>query len=50
MVKRGIVLSHVISSDGIEVDKVKIDLIGNLPPSTCVKDVKSFLGHAGFYH
>jgi len=30
MVKKGIVFSHVISSDGIEVDKAKIDLIANL--------------------
>ena len=49
MVKKGIVLRHVISHDGIEVDKAKIDLIANLPPPTCVKDIRSFLGHAGFY-
>ena len=50
MVKKGIVLGHVISSDAIEVDKAKIDLITNLPPCICLKDVRSFLGHAGFYH
>ena len=50
MVKKGIILGHVISNDGIEVDKAKIDLIANLSPPTCVKDVRSFLGHAGFYH
>jgi len=49
IVKKGIVLGHVISHDGIEVDKAKIDLITNLPPPTCVKDIRSFLGHAGFY-
>ena len=49
MVKKGIVLGHVISSDSIEVDKAKIDLIANLPLPTCVKDVRSFLGHAAFY-
>ena len=32
-----------------EVDKTKIDLIVNLPPPTCVKDIRSFLGHARFY-
>ena len=32
MVKQGIVLGHVISHKGIEVDKVKVDLISNLPP------------------
>ena len=49
MVKKGIVLGHVISSDEIEVDKAKINLIANLPPPTCVKEVRSFLGHAEFY-
>ena len=49
MVRKGIALDHIISKDGIEVDKAKTDLIVNLPPSTCVKEVRSFLGHAGFY-
>jgi len=49
VVNKGVILGHVISHDGIEVDKAKIDLIVNLPPPTCVKDIKSFLGHAGFY-
>ena len=49
MVKKGIVLRHVISYGGIEVDKAKIDFIANLSPPTCVKDVRSFLGHAEFY-
>jgi hypothetical protein len=49
MVKQGIVLGHVISHRGIEVDKAKVDLISNLPPLRTVKDVHSFLGHAGFY-
>ena len=49
MVKQGIVLGHLISSRGIEVDKAKIDVIAKLPPPTTVKNVRSFLGHAGFY-
>jgi hypothetical protein len=49
MVKQGIVLGHVISHLGNEVDKAKIDLISNLPPLLTVKEVRSFLGHAGFY-
>jgi hypothetical protein len=49
MVKQGIVLGHLISHRGIEVDKAKIDLISNLPPPHTVKEVCSFLGHAGFY-
>jgi len=48
MVKNGIALGHIISRDGIEVDKGKIDLIVNLSPPTCVKEVWYFLEHAGF--
>ena len=49
MVKKGIVLGHIISKDGIEVDQAKIDIISNLPPPTNIKDIRSFLGHASFY-
>ena len=49
MVSKGIVLGHIISEKGIEVDKAKVDLISKLPPSTNVKTVRQFLGHAGFY-
>ncbi|KAH9686903.1 hypothetical protein KPL70_014565 [Citrus sinensis] len=49
MVKQGIVLGHIISRKGIEVDKAKVDLISNLPPPKTVREVRSFLGHAGFY-
>ncbi|KAM2824742.1 hypothetical protein COP1_034615 [Malus domestica] len=49
MVKQGIVLGHIISEKGIEVDKSKIDLVRYLPSSTSVREVRSFLGHAGFY-
>jgi len=48
-VKKRIVFGHIISKDGLEVDKTKTDLIVNLLPPTCVKEVRSFLGHAGFY-
>jgi len=43
------VLGHIVSSTGIEIDKSKIELIVNLPTPKSVKDVRSFLGHAGFY-
>nr|GEW20144.1 reverse transcriptase domain-containing protein [Tanacetum cinerariifolium] len=49
MVKEGIVLGHKISKYGIEVDRAKVDVIAKLPHPTSVKDVQSFLGHAGFY-
>jgi hypothetical protein len=49
MVKQGIVLGHVISKRGIEVDKAKVETVEQLPPLTDVKSLRSFLGHARFY-
>jgi hypothetical protein len=49
MVEQRIVLGHVVSSRGLEVDKAKIDVISSLPYPSCVREVRSFLGHAGFY-
>nr|GEZ40160.1 reverse transcriptase domain-containing protein [Tanacetum cinerariifolium] len=49
MSREGIVLGHKISKSGIEVDRVKVDVIPKLPHPTTVKGVRSFLGHAGFY-
>ncbi|XP_042426035.1 uncharacterized protein LOC122013888 [Zingiber officinale] len=49
MVREGIVLGHLVSERGIEVDTAKVEVIENLPPPTNVKGVRSFLGHAGFY-
>jgi len=49
MVKKGIVLGHIISKYGTEVDKAETNLIINPPPPTCVKEARSFLGHVGFY-
>ncbi|CAN6576793.1 unnamed protein product [Malus baccata var. baccata] len=46
MVKQGIVLGHIVSENGIEVDKSKIDLVRHLPSPTSVREVRSFLGHA----
>ena len=49
MVTQGIVLGHIVSKKGIEVDKAKVELISNLPTPKCVRDIRSFLGHAGLY-
>nr|GEW27359.1 reverse transcriptase domain-containing protein [Tanacetum cinerariifolium] len=49
MVKEGIVLSHKISKNRIEVDKAKVDVISKLPHPTTVKCIRSFLGHTVFY-
>ncbi|GJZ38078.1 reverse transcriptase domain-containing protein [Tanacetum coccineum] len=40
MVKEGIVLGHKISKSGIEVDKVKVDVIAKLPHPTSVKGIR----------
>ncbi|KAD2392836.1 hypothetical protein E3N88_39813 [Mikania micrantha] len=49
MVQEGIVLGHVVSKCGMEVDHAKIKVISILPLPTNVKGIRSFLGHAGFY-
>ena len=49
MVSQGLVLGHIVSSKGIEVDKAKVDVIKTLPYPTNVRGIRSFLGHAGFY-
>ncbi|RDX85421.1 Retrovirus-related Pol polyprotein, partial [Mucuna pruriens] len=49
MVTEGIVLGHLVSSRGIEVDKAKVDIITSLPNLASLREVRSFLGHAGFY-
>jgi len=43
------VLGYVNSRDQTKVDKAKTNLFVNHPPLTCVKEVRSFLGYAGFY-
>ncbi|CAM8978312.1 unnamed protein product [Rhodiola kirilowii] len=49
MVQEGIVLGHMVSHRGIEVDRAKVEVIERLPPPKDVKGIMSFLGHAGFY-
>ena len=48
LVTEGIVLGHLVSARGIEVDKAKVDVIAKLPPPENVKGIQSFSGHAGF--
>ena len=49
MVTEGIVLGQKIFVVGLEVDQEKIIVIKTFMPSTTVKGIRSFLGHAGFY-
>ncbi|CAL8120522.1 unnamed protein product [Prunus armeniaca] len=37
------------TAGGIEVDKAKIDIVRGLQPPKTMKEIRSFLGHAGFY-
>jgi len=43
------VLGHAISKQGLQVDPKKIAIIQWVPPPQKVRDVKSFLGLAGYY-
>ena len=49
MVPQGIVLGHIISKKGIEVDKANVELIVKLSLPTTVKGARQFIGHAEFY-
>ena len=49
MVREGVVLGHLPSGKGLEVDKAKIEVIQNLPLPARLRDLQSFLGHVGFY-
>ncbi|GJQ98569.1 reverse transcriptase domain-containing protein [Tanacetum coccineum] len=48
MCREGIVLGHKILNSGIEVNRVKVDVIAKLPHPTTVKGVRSFLGVESF--
>jgi hypothetical protein len=49
MVREGIVLGYKVFECGIEVDREKIEVIEQIPPLMNVKEIRSFLGHEGFY-
>ena len=49
MMKEGVVLGQFISANGIQVDPSKIKVIKNIPTHSTQKEVRSFLGHAGYY-
>ncbi|XP_057416627.1 uncharacterized protein LOC130711144 [Lotus japonicus] len=42
-------LGHVVSKDGISVDPSKVEAVQNWPRPTTVKEIRSFLGLAGYY-
>jgi hypothetical protein len=49
MLNAGIVLGHHISYVGIGVDLEKIEVIVNMEVPSSQREVRSFLGHVGYY-
>ena len=49
MVREGVVLGHIVSGKGLEVDKAKTEVIQNLPLPSTVKDLRSLLRPVGFH-
>ena len=49
MVREGILLEHLVSSKGLEVDKAKVEVIQVLALPKSIRELRSFLGHVGFY-
>ena len=49
MVREGILLGHLVSSKGLEVDKAKVDVIQDLALPKVIRELRSFLGHVGVY-
>jgi hypothetical protein len=45
----GILLGHVVCKQGLLMDPAKIVVIVDLPPPTSVRQLKSTLGHTGYY-
>jgi hypothetical protein len=45
----GILLGHVVCKQGLLVDPAKIVVIVNLPPPKSMRQLKSTLGHTGYY-
>lgn len=45
----GILLGHVVCKQGLLVDPAKIAIIVNLPPPNSVRQLRTTLGHTGYY-
>ena len=42
-------LCHIISSDGIDIDPKKIEVVKNCPRPLTITNIRSFLGLARYY-
>ena len=45
----GILLGHIVCKQGLMMDLAKIAIIVNLPPLKSVKQLRTTLGHTGYY-
>ena len=45
----GVLLGHIVSRKGLEVDMEKVRSIFILIPPTCVREIRGFLGCIGYY-
>jgi hypothetical protein len=43
-------LGHIVCREGVLVDPAKVVVILNMPPPTSAKQLRSMLGHTGYYH
>lgn len=48
--KKIVYLGHIINKDGISPDPAKISAVKNFPTPKNPREIKSFLGLAGYYH
>ena len=49
MVREGVMLGHLVSGKGLEVENSKIEVMQNLRLPATLRDLQSFLGHVCFY-
>jgi len=49
MQSKEIVLGHHVSQEGIKFDPAKFEVISHIPTPMLQKEVRIFLGHAGYY-
>lgn len=49
MIKKGIMLGHIVSSKGLKVDKEKVEYISKILIPKTVKHICLFLRRANFY-
>jgi hypothetical protein len=48
-VPHGNLLGHIVCREGVLVDLAKFLVIVNMPPPTSAKQLRSMLGHTGYY-